>query len=152
MIFSRHPLAQPGEKTEGKQQYDEQDRGKRRSELHRAQANTRSVEWTLVERRAELLSDLAQARAEVLETQASVALYQVQLLPLAAEYLEAAIADYQSGTGAFLNVITAEQRKLRADLELARARADYARRLAEFERWVGGSIDKARTTPTGVQQ
>ncbi len=128
------------------------DRGKRRSELNRAHANTRRVEWTLVERRAKLLSNLAQTRAEVLETQASVALYQVQLLPLAAEYLEAAIADYQSGTGAFLNVITAEQRKLRADLELARTRADYTRRLAELERWVGGAIDMAPTTPTGVQQ
>ncbi len=128
------------------------DRSKRRSELNRAQADTRRAEWSLVERRAELLSDLAQARANVQEAQDSVTLYQAQLVPLAAEYLEAAITDYQSGAGAFINVITAEQRKLSADLELARARADYARRLAELERWVGGSIEKARETPTGVQE
>jgi len=128
------------------------DRSKRRSELGRAQADTRSAEWSLVERRAQLLSDLAQTRAEVLEAQASIALYQAQLVPLAAEYLDAAIADYRSGAGVFLNVITAEQRKLSTDLELARARSDYARRLAELERWVGGSIDRIRTTPAGVQQ
>lgn len=128
------------------------DRSKRRAELGRAQADTQRAQWSLVERRAELLSDLAQARAEVLEARSSIALYKTKLVPLAAEYLEAAIADYQSGTGAFLNVITAEQRKLSADLELARARSDYARRLAELERWVGGSIDRARTTPAGVRQ
>ncbi len=128
------------------------DRNKRRAELGRAQADTQRAQWTLVERRAELLSDLAQARAEVLEARSSIALYRTKLVPLAAEYLEAAIADYQSGSGAFLNVIAAEQRKLSADLELARARSDYARRLAELERWVGRSIDKAWIAPAGRQQ
>jgi outer membrane protein TolC len=128
------------------------DRSKRRSNLSRAQADKRRTEWSLIERRAELLADLAQARAEVFEAQASVALYQNQLAPLAAEYLEAALADYQSGDGAFFNVITAEQRKLSTDLALARARADYARRLAELERWVGGPIDTAQTTATGAHQ
>ena len=99
-----------------------------------------------------MLADLAQARAEVSETQASVTLYQDQLLPLAAEYLEAAVADYQSGKGTFLNVITAEQRKLSTELALARARADYARRLAELERWVGGPIDAVQPISSGVQQ
>ena len=88
----------------------------------------------------------------MLEAQASVALYQAKLVPLAAEYLEAALADYRSGAGAFLNVIMAEQRKLNTDLEQARARADYARRFAELERWVGGSIERVRATPTGAQQ
>ncbi len=128
------------------------DRDKRRAELGRAKADTQRAQWTLVERRAELLSDLAQARAEVLEARSSVALYSTKLVPLAAEYLEATIADYQSGSGTFLNVITAEQRKLSTDLELARARSDYARRFAELERWVGGSIDKVRQTPAGVQR
>ena len=120
--------------------------------MGRAKADTQRAQWTLVEHRAELLSDLAQARAEVLEARSSVALYSTKLVPLAAEYLEATIADYQSGSGTFLNVITAEQRKLSTDLELARARSDYARRFAELERWVGGSIDKVRQTPAGVQR
>ncbi len=128
------------------------DRSKRRSELSRAQAEKRRTEFSRVERRADLLSDLAQAHAEVFEAQSSVVLYRDRLIPLAAEYLEAAVADYQSGNGAFLNVITAEQRKLATDLALERARADYARRLAELERWVGGSLETAGITLTGDQQ
>ncbi len=128
------------------------DRSKRRSELSRAQAEARRGEWSLLERRADLLAELAQARAQVLETKTSIALYQDRLVPLADEYLEAALADYQSGNGAFLNVINAEQRKLRTDLALARARADHARRLAELERWVGGSIGAVRMAPAGVRQ
>ena len=127
------------------------DRSKRRSDLGRAQAEKRRAEWSLVERRADLLAELAQARAEVIEAQASVTLYQDELVPLASEYLEAAVADYQSGTGAFLNVITAEQRTLSTELALARARADYTRRRAELERWVGGSIDTAHRTSIGEQ-
>lgn len=128
------------------------DRSKRRSELNRAQAEKRRTEFSRAERRANLLSDLAQARAEVFEAQSSVVLYQDRLVPLAAEYLEAAVADYQSGIGAFLNVITAEQRKLATELALARARADYTRRLAELERWVGGSIETAGTAFYGDQK
>ncbi len=128
------------------------DRSKRRSELGRAQAEKRRAEWSLIERRAELLADLAQARAEVIEAQASVTLYQDELVPLASEYLESAVADYQSGAGAFLNVIAAEQRTLSTELALARARADYARRRAELERWVGGSIGTPHRTLIGEQQ
>ena len=128
------------------------DRSKRKSELNRTRADTRRAQWSLVERRAELLADLAQARAEVLEAQASVALYQDELVPLSAEYLETALADYQSGSGAFLNVITAERRRLSTDLALARARADYTRRLAELERWVGGPIHSSLPSPAGAQR
>ncbi|SFL17629.1 Outer membrane protein TolC [Nitrosomonas aestuarii] len=128
------------------------DRSKRKSVLNQARADTRRAEWLLVERRAELLADLAQARAEVIEAQSSVALYQDKLVPLAEEYLESAIADYQSGAGGFLNVITAEQRKLTTDLAHARARADYVRRLAELERWTGASINLSLPTSTGVKQ
>lgn len=126
-------------------------RSKRKSELNRTRADSRRAQWSLVARRAKLLSDLAQALAEVLEAHASVALYQDKLVPLSAEYLQAALADYQSGSGAFLNVITAEQRMLSTDLALARASADYTRRLAQLERWVGGSIHSSPPTPLGEQ-
>ena len=128
------------------------DRGKRRSELDQARAEMRRTQLSLSQRRAELLAALATARAEVIEAQSSVALYEDKLFPLATEYLQAAIADYQSGTGGFLNVITAEQRKLETDLELARARADYVRRLAELELWAGGSLDASSPTVTGARQ
>jgi outer membrane protein TolC len=128
------------------------DRSKRRSNLDRARAEMRRTKYSLSERRAELLAALATARAEVIEAQSSIALYQDELVPLAAEYLEAAIADYQSGAGAFLNVVTAEQQKLDTDLELARARADYVRRLAELELWAGGSLDASLPTAAGAKQ
>jgi len=128
------------------------DRGKRKSELSRARAEERRVKLSLIERRANLLADLAQARAEVLEAHESVELYNDKLVPLATEYLEAAIADYQSGTGAFLNVINAEQRELNTALALARTRADYVRRLAELERWTGGSLNSSLQARLGVQQ
>ena len=127
------------------------DRGKRKSELSRARAEERRVELSLIERRANLLADLAQARAEVLEAHESVELYNDKLVPLATEYLEAAVADYQSGTGAFLNVIIAEQRELNTALALARVRADYVRRLAELERWTGGSLNSLLPVHSGVQ-
>lgn len=125
------------------------DRGKRRAELDAARAETSEAQWALNERRAELLADLAQARAEVVEARQSVQLYENELVPLAAEYLNAAIADYQSGTGAFLNVITAEQRKLATDLALARTRADYVVRLAELERAAGVLPGQAETASSG---
>jgi cobalt-zinc-cadmium efflux system outer membrane protein len=128
------------------------DRGKRRSDLDRARAETRRTRFSLSERRAGLLAALATARAAVVETQASVNLYRDELVPLAAEYLGAAIADYQSGAGAFLNVITAEQRKLETDLDLARARADYVGRLAELELWAGGSLDVSSPTAAGAER
>ncbi len=127
------------------------DRGKRKSELSRARAEERRVELSLIERRANLLADLAQARAEVLEAHESVELYNDKLVPLATEYLEAAVADYQSGTGGFLNVIIAEQRELNTALALARVRADYVRRLAELERWTGGSLNSLLPVHSGVQ-
>lgn len=128
------------------------DRSKRRSDLSRAQAENRVVEWTLIERRAELLADLARAHAEVVEAQSSVMIFRDQLVPLSSEYLEAAMADYQSGRGAFLNVITAEQRQLSTELALARARADYLRRLAELERWVGGPVGSTAATRNGAPE
>lgn len=115
-------------------------RGKRKSELSSAQAEMRRAEWTLIDRRSALLADISQARAEVIEAQNSITLYEGKLVPLSQEYLAATIADYESGAGAFLNVIAAEQRVLDTGLALARARADYARRLAELERATGGEF------------
>jgi outer membrane protein TolC len=118
-------------------------RSKREAELDRAQAEVRRAEWTLADRRAQLLADLTRARAEVEESVEAIRLYEEKLVPLAGEYLDAAMADYQSGTGAFLNVVTAEQSSLRTELALERTRADYLRRLAELELWAGGDLDAA---------
>lgn len=113
------------------------DRGKRRAALDGARAEATAAQWTLAERRAGLRAELAQARAAVIEQQRSVQLHDQELLPLAGEYLDAAIADYQSGTGAFLDVVAAERRKLAVELALARARADYATSRAALDRAAG---------------
>ncbi len=113
------------------------DRGKRRSELAAARADSSRSRWALAQRRAELLDALAQARAAVVEAGQAVQLYENDLVPLADEYLDTAIADYRSGAGAFANVIDSEQRKLATDLALARARADHAEHMAELLRTAG---------------
>jgi outer membrane protein TolC len=118
-------------------------RAKREAELGRASAETRRAERTLANHRAELLAELARTRAEVVEAVATIELHEREIVPLANEYLDAALADYQSGTGAFLNVVTAERRLLATELALERARADYLRRFAELDRWAGGTLDAA---------
>lgn len=119
------------------------DRGKREAELDRAQAERRRAESTRSNERARLLADVARTRAEVVELVESVAVYEDELLPLAEAYLDAALTDYRSGTGAFVNVVAAEQRLLNTELGLERSRADYVRRLAELERLTGGPLEAA---------
>lgn len=122
------------------------DRGKRRADLDGAQAERRHAESTLRDERAQLLAQVARARAEVLEAVEVVEIHEEELVPLARAYLDAAVTDYQSGTGAFLNVITAEQRLLTTELALERARADYLRRIADLERLTGGRLETVQAT------
>lgn len=120
---------------------------RRRSEVSAAYAVQKGAEWRLVDRRAELFSELARARAAVERSVKSVALHREKLLRLAQNSLNVAISDYQSGVGDFLNVLTAERNKLRTEQSLARALADHYRQLAELERALGGSLeDLARDT------
>lgn len=118
-------------------------RSKHEAALDSAAAEARRAEGLLAESRAAIRADVARALAEVDESIAMIALHEDELLPLANEYLAAALADYRSGAGAFLNVIAAERRQLAAELALERARADYLRRLADLERWAGVSLDTA---------
>ncbi len=127
-------------------------RGKRNADLDRAKADTRRANYLLADRRAILLAELAAARARVVESQGSVALYSEKLVPLASEYLTAAVSDYQSGAGGFLNVVMAEQRKLDTELAHARALADYARHQAELERWIGAPVNSSSRLAAGVMQ
>jgi cobalt-zinc-cadmium efflux system outer membrane protein len=118
-------------------------RAKREAALDRASAESRQASGMLADARAGLLAELARAHADVIEVIAVVELHEDELVPLANEYVDAALADYRSGTGAFLNVITAERRFLSAQLDLERARAEYLRRIAALERWVGVPIDSS---------
>ena len=128
------------------------DRGKRQAELGRAQAERRRAESTSSNERAQLLADVARAAAEVVEAVETIELYEERLVPLATEYLQAAIADYRSGTGAFLNVIAAEQRRFTIELALERTRADYLRRVADLELLTGGPLDAAAPRSQGDEE
>ncbi len=116
-------------------------RSKRKAEVSRAKAEVRRTQSRLANQRTQLLGELARARAKVIESLESVQLYENSLLPLADEFLDAALADYQSGAGDFLSVIAAEQHKLTAAEGLERNRADYMRHSAELDRWTGAALD-----------
>lgn len=126
------------------------DRSKRRADLDAAQADTQRMRYKLEDTRARLLADLAQARADTEQAAATIDLYERELLPRTLENLSAARSEYGSGAGAFLNVITAEQLKLEAELELERARADYFAALAELKRWTGGELPQPGASPNNA--
>jgi outer membrane protein TolC len=115
---------------------------KRSAALDAAHANLRQARWRLTDREAQLLSELETSRAAVEEIEEVIKVYIRRLVPLAQDNLDAARADYRAGAGPFITVIDAERQQLRTEDGLVRARADYLRRLAELERWVGAPPDR----------
>lgn len=126
------------------------DRSKRKAALGQAKANERSSQMMLADQRAQLLGELASAYAETIESREAIELYENSLVPLASEYLSAALADYESGAGSFLSVITAEQKRLTTEEALERSRANYFSRVADLERWTGGGFDEHLAFSAGV--
>ncbi len=125
------------------------DRSKRRANVNSANAEARRVAYHRENLRAQLLGEVAQARAALVEAIEAVGLYETSLLPLANQYLESTRTDYQSGAGSFLSVITAEQRKLATEEGLERTRADVLRRVAELERLTGRRLNDGQTELPG---
>jgi len=117
-------------------------RSKRKAEIDKAKWEVRQTQSRLENQRAQLLGELARARAEVVESIESVLLYENSLLPLADEFMDAALADYRSGAGDFVAVIAAERHKLTAAEDLERNRADYLRHSADLDLWTGKTLDK----------
>ncbi|MAA75125.1 MAG: transporter [Salinisphaeraceae bacterium] len=128
------------------------DRSKRRAELDAARADTLRTRYELENTRARLLADLEAARTATVRGSQTIDLYQNALIPRTRENLSAARAEYGSGGGAFLDVITAEQQKLNAELELERARADYFAARAELERWTGGKLPTSGASHASASQ
>lgn len=126
------------------------DRSKRKAALSQAKANERSLQMKLENQRAQLLGELARAYAEAIESAEAIELYENSLVPLASEYLSAALADYESGAGSFQSVITAEQKKLTTEEALERNRANYFIRVADLERWTGNRFDEHLASSAGV--
>ncbi|MDE2052351.1 MAG: TolC family protein [Gammaproteobacteria bacterium] len=124
------------------------DQGKYRAAIDAAHAEARRAASTLEDQRASLLADLSADYAAVQEAQQSVALYRDELVPLARSTLDVARAEYGSGRGDFLNVLTAEQHRLDTELALARTQSQYFRALAELDRASGGGLLESRSALT----
>lgn len=125
---------------------------KQKSALNGAKANARRVQAQQRNQYLQLVEQVAQTHAALDESLAAIKLYQASWLPLANEYVEAALADYGSGSGSFQTVVTAEQRKLATEQDYERNRADALRRLAELERWSGVSLSQALNTQNSNPQ
>lgn len=126
------------------------DRSKRKAELRRAKAGVARAHARRDNLRTELMGEIAQAYAALTESIEAVSLYEKSLLPLATEYAQAALADYQSGAGSFYAVITAEQTRLDTQESLERNRADVLRNSAELEHWIGGPLQNSNA-PAGIE-
>ncbi|MHB8816981.1 MAG: TolC family protein, partial [Steroidobacteraceae bacterium] len=124
------------------------DQGKYRASIDAAHAEARRAASTLQDQRASLLADLSADYAAVREASRSVALYRDELLPLAQSTLNVSRAEYGSGRGDFLNVLTAEQHRLDTELAFARMQSEYFRDLAELDRASGGGLLESRSALT----
>lgn len=116
------------------------DQEKRRAEIDGAHASAHRAQASLADLRAHLDGDLATAYAAVEETRQSLILYQQQLIPLTDSSLTVARSEYAAGRSDFLYVIKADQSSVDAELGLARAEAEYFKRLAELGRLAGTSL------------
>ncbi len=115
-------------------------RGKRRAELDAASADLRRDQYQLAARRLEILAELESAYTHTHHAIEVIRLYEERLLELSQANLDAALADYRSGAGQFINVVTAERQLLATEQRYERARADYWRMRAELERAAGGAL------------
>ncbi len=122
--------------------------GNHRGQVREADARLDESEAKLADARTQLLSDLDQTRETAAQAMATIDLYREKLLPLTRLNLQAAEADYSSGSGDFLKLITAERQDLAAKLELARARADFYTQLASLDYQTGGALQLSSISAT----
>ncbi len=113
------------------------DQSKRRAAEAEARAKLKQAQWKKNDLTAMIEEEVQIAYDRVQETRHVLTLYRRQLLPLAEENLDAAMADYRSGSGDFLTLISTEKNLMQTQLEVERVLTDSHRRLAELERAVG---------------
>jgi len=129
-------------------------REKRRAELNATSADLRRSQYALTARRLDILAELESAYTHTHHAMEVVRLYETRLLELTRSNLDAALADYRSGAGPFINVVSAERQLLDTQQRYERARADYWRMRAGLDRATGGmlSVSAASAAMTGVSQ
>ena len=110
---------------------------KHRAAENEALAQIKQSEWQKIDFIARLREEIQISYDRVDESVHVLRLYQGKLLPLAEETLDAAKADYQSGKGDFLNLISSEKNYMQTQLQVEQALADTHRRLAALESAIG---------------
>ena len=115
-------------------------RGKRNAASDETRARTLRLAADQKTKVAKILDAVQRAYEQVRESEHVLTLYGDRLLPLAEENLAAAQSDYESGSGGFLDLISAEKNRMQTQLQLAQAKADYHRRLATLKHTIGGPL------------
>ncbi len=113
--------------------------GKHQAARDEAEAELAHLDMEYKSKVSQVLGTVQRAYDRVRESAHVIALYRDRLLPLAEENLAAARADYEAGSGNFLDLITVEKNLMQTRLQLEQAWADYQRHVAALERAVGGS-------------
>jgi outer membrane protein, heavy metal efflux system len=113
------------------------DQGKRRAAEDEAQARIKQSEWALLDQAARVDEEVQIAYDRLQESRHTVTLYRDSLLPLAEQELAAALSDYRTGIGDFLDLISSEKSVMQTQLQSVRALADLHIRLGELNRAVG---------------
>ena len=113
------------------------DQSKRRAAEQEAKANSQQAHWRKIDLQARIQEELAVAYAQVEESLHVLHLYRQQLSALADANLAAAKADYQSGKGDFLTLISSEKNRMQTQLQTEQALANVHRSFAKLEQAVG---------------
>ncbi len=109
-------------------------RGRLRAAADAAAAERSGIAQEVADAEARIAAELSQALISAEEATEASLIYRQSLIPKARQTLTAAQADYESTSGEFGNVITAETQLLDLQLELARTRADWRIAVAMVER------------------
>lgn len=112
-----------------------------RAQLDAASAGERSL-------RNRIAAEVAQAHVRVRAEERQVELHH-QLIPLARQTLESAVASYSAGRIDFLTVLDSERELLMHEMDLASHLAAYEQRVAELERAVGADLGLTAAAEAG---
>ncbi len=115
--------------------------GKNRAMRKAAESQVQSTEYTLQEKRNDVVAMVAMTHFEYQDALRRMRLYRDGLIPKAQEALEVSFTAYQSGQTEFLMLLEAQQQLLQFELESERARVEAATKLAELEVLCGTEFD-----------
>ncbi|HED17705.1 MAG TPA: TolC family protein [Gammaproteobacteria bacterium] len=109
----------------------------RKAKVSEYRAKTLQLKWRIKDKQAVIAGNVQRGYNNVNEIRHILKLYRNKLLPLAEDNLHAAKADYQSGKGSFLDLVSAEKNLVQTRLNNVQALTDYHRHLAMLARHVG---------------